>query len=203
MTTLVSVLRKLWLWDWLRGRRGRGRQIAALAIYGFFALLVIGAAAPNSKKRASPVAGVRAIAPRPSSQAMGQQQRLPSGTVNRRQTRRVRSQATARSESAAGRRREGPKPRSGAAHAGATRSASSRRTPTARPAPTTTPVSSGSSGDQAACTPGYSPCIPPGSDVDCAGGSGNGPRYVQGPVQVTGSDPYRLDADGDGVGCDS
>src|SRR5687767_10406534 len=24
------------------------------------------------------------------------------------------------------------------------------------------------------CTPGYSPCIPPGSDVDCAGGSGDG-----------------------------
>ncbi len=44
------------------------------------------------------------------------------------------------------------------------------------------------------CTPGYSPCIPPGPDVDCAGGSGNGPRYVQGPVYVTGSDPYGLDA---------
>lgn len=52
------------------------------------------------------------------------------------------------------------------------------------------------------CTPGYSPCIPPGSDVDCAGGSGNGPRYVQGPIRVTGSDPYGLDRDGDGVGCD-
>ena len=53
------------------------------------------------------------------------------------------------------------------------------------------------------CTPGYSPCIPPGPDVDCAGGGGNGPRYVQGPVRVTGSDPYGLDADGDGVGCES
>jgi hypothetical protein len=52
------------------------------------------------------------------------------------------------------------------------------------------------------CTPGYSPCIAPGSDVDCAGGSGNGPRYVVGPVYVTGSDPYGLDADGDGVGCE-
>lgn len=52
------------------------------------------------------------------------------------------------------------------------------------------------------CTPGYSPCIPPASDVDCAGGSGNGPAYVQGPVYVTGSDPYDLDRDGDGVGCD-
>jgi hypothetical protein len=52
------------------------------------------------------------------------------------------------------------------------------------------------------CTAGYSPCIPPGSDVDCAGGSGNGPRYVDGPVYITGSDPYGLDADGDGVGCE-
>ena len=53
------------------------------------------------------------------------------------------------------------------------------------------------------CTPGYSPCIPPGPDVDCAGGSGNGPRYVQGPVAVTGSDPYGLDGNHDGVGCES
>ena len=52
------------------------------------------------------------------------------------------------------------------------------------------------------CTPGYSPCIPPGGDVDCAGGSGNGPRYVQGPIQVTGSDPYGLDRDNDGLGCE-
>ncbi|HJQ01302.1 MAG TPA: hypothetical protein VJ851_06870 [Jatrophihabitans sp.] len=51
------------------------------------------------------------------------------------------------------------------------------------------------------CTPGYSPCIPPGPDVDCAGGSGDGPRYVQGPVYVTGSDPYGLDGDGNGIGC--
>jgi hypothetical protein len=50
---------------------------------------------------------------------------------------------------------------------------------------------------------GYSPCLPPGPDVDCAGGSGDGPRYVQGPVYVTGSDPYDLDRDGDGVGCQS
>jgi Ca2+-binding RTX toxin-like protein len=60
----------------------------------------------------------------------------------------------------------------------------------------------GGGGGEPSCTAGYSPCIPPGSDVDCAGGSGNGPRYVEGPVTVTGSDPYGLDADGDGVGCE-
>jgi len=51
------------------------------------------------------------------------------------------------------------------------------------------------------CTPGYDPCITVGSDVDCAGGSGDGPRY-SGRVTVTGSDPYRLDRDNDGVGCE-
>ena len=52
------------------------------------------------------------------------------------------------------------------------------------------------------CTPGYSPCLPPASDYDCAGGSGDGPKYVRGPVYVTGSDPYQLDGNDDGVGCE-
>lgn len=45
-------------------------------------------------------------------------------------------------------------------------------------------------------------CIKPGSDVDCAGGSGNGPRYVRGPFRVTGGDPYGLDRDKDGIACE-
>jgi endonuclease YncB( thermonuclease family) len=49
---------------------------------------------------------------------------------------------------------------------------------------------------------GYSPCLTPGADVDCAGGEGNGPRYADGPVYVSGSDPYGLDGDGDGVACE-
>jgi hypothetical protein len=36
------------------------------------------------------------------------------------------------------------------------------------------------------------PAYPP--DVDCAG--------INGPVSVTGPDPHRLDADGDGVACE-
>jgi Ca2+-binding RTX toxin-like protein len=60
----------------------------------------------------------------------------------------------------------------------------------------------GGGGGGGGCTPGYSPCIPPGPDVDCKGGGGDGPRYVQGPVSVTGSDPYGLDTDNDGVGCE-
>lgn len=50
------------------------------------------------------------------------------------------------------------------------------------------------------CTPGYSPCLPPASDYDCEGGTGDGPEYT-GTVQVSGSDPYGLDADHNGVGC--
>ncbi|ACL39129.1 conserved hypothetical protein [Pseudarthrobacter chlorophenolicus A6] len=52
------------------------------------------------------------------------------------------------------------------------------------------------------CDPNYSGCVPIASDVDCAGGSGNGPAYVRGPVQVIGSDIYGLDRDGDGFGCE-
>lgn len=52
------------------------------------------------------------------------------------------------------------------------------------------------------CTPGYSPCLPPAYDYDCAGGSGDGPEYASGPVYIHGSDPYDLDADGDGVACE-
>jgi hypothetical protein len=54
----------------------------------------------------------------------------------------------------------------------------------------------------------YSPPIPPGPDVDCAGGSGDGPRYEGqggvpfGPFQVIRADIYGLDGDDDGVGCE-
>jgi hypothetical protein len=68
--------------------------------------------------------------------------------------------------------------------------------------PWTVHRSGGGGGGGSNCTPGYSPCIPPGPDVDCLGGGGDGPRFVQGPVQVTGSDPYGLDSDGNGVGCE-
>lgn len=53
------------------------------------------------------------------------------------------------------------------------------------------------------CTPGYKPCLPPASDYDCAGGSGDGPEYASGPIYVSGSDPYDLDSEGDGVACES
>lgn len=55
------------------------------------------------------------------------------------------------------------------------------------------------------CTPGYSPCLTDhgGADYDCASGSGDGPYYTKPGTTylVTGSDPYGLDANGDGFGC--
>lgn len=70
-----------------------------------------------------------------------------------------------------------------------------KSTPTAK---TTTPPSTGK------CDPNYTgACVPIASDVDCAGGSGNGPAYVQGPVQVVGRDIYGLDSNGDGIGCEN
>jgi len=53
------------------------------------------------------------------------------------------------------------------------------------------------------CHPSYTgACVPIASDVDCAGGTGNGPAYVQGPVYIVGPDVYDLDRDGDGVACE-
>jgi micrococcal nuclease len=48
------------------------------------------------------------------------------------------------------------------------------------------------------CEPGYSPCLPITGDLDCAQIEAMGLA----PVTVTGSDRYRLDGDGDGVGCE-
>ncbi len=47
----------------------------------------------------------------------------------------------------------------------------------------------------------YNPCLPPASDYDCEGGSGDGPAYT-GTVEVIGTDIYGLDDDGDGIGCE-
>ncbi len=57
---------------------------------------------------------------------------------------------------------------------------------------------------QDGCNRNYIPCVPDDPvDVDCAGGSGNGPSYVTGPVRVIGKDVYGLDADHNGIGCES
>jgi hypothetical protein len=76
-------------------------------------------------------------------------------------------------------------------------------TPTATPPPTSTPTPKPTVAAASNCDPNYSgACVPIASDVDCAGGSGNGPAYVAGPVKVIGVDKYDLDRDGNGWGCE-
>lgn len=54
------------------------------------------------------------------------------------------------------------------------------------------------------CHPSYEGgCLAIGrGDYDCAGGSGNGPNYIAGPIYVVGPDEYQLDREGDGVACE-
>jgi hypothetical protein len=72
-----------------------------------------------------------------------------------------------------------------------------------KPAPPPPPSDGGGGGG--GCDPNYTgACLDPNaSDYDCAGGSGDGPNYVQGPITVVGDDHYGLDSDGDGVACES
>ena len=61
----------------------------------------------------------------------------------------------------------------------------------------------GSTLEAQGCHPSYEgACVPIASDVDCAGGSGNGPEYVRGPVYVVGPDVYDLGRDGDCIACE-
>lgn len=54
------------------------------------------------------------------------------------------------------------------------------------------------------CDPSYpTVCLRDGiGDYDCQGGSGNGPNYVPGPFKVLPPDPFGLDKDHDGIGCE-
>jgi hypothetical protein len=68
----------------------------------------------------------------------------------------------------------------------------------ARPSAATATTPSPRKAAPSGCAAGYSPCLPVVSDLDCGDLSSD-----QTPVRVTGADPYGLDADGDGYGCES
>jgi hypothetical protein len=75
-----------------------------------------------------------------------------------------------------------------------------------RAAPPTTRTTAAAAPAKPRCHPSYEgTCIPPDvSDADCAGGSGNGPWYVQEKnIRVVGTDVFDLDRDHDGIGCES
>lgn len=65
-------------------------------------------------------------------------------------------------------------------------------------APTTAAVVTEAPAPVSDCHPNYSPCLPnlPGNALNCGDISAKN-------IRVSGGDPYRLDADGDGVGCES
>jgi beta-lactam-binding protein with PASTA domain len=74
----------------------------------------------------------------------------------------------------------------------------------APPPPPTTAPPPPSTAPSRNCDPSYPDvCLDPNAeDYDCAGGSGNGPRYVEGPIRVRPPDPFDLDREGDGWGCE-
>ena len=77
------------------------------------------------------------------------------------------------------------------------RALASAATPDCRKAAAPVPLASKPSKAPAAtskCMAGYSPCLPIVADLNCSD--------IGHPVTVTGSDPYRLDRDHDGTGCD-
>jgi hypothetical protein len=72
------------------------------------------------------------------------------------------------------------------------------------PPPSTAPPAPPTTAPPQRCHPSYEgECLKVGiGDYDCAGGSGNGPNYVEGTVRVVGPDEFDLDRDGDGLGCE-
>lgn len=72
------------------------------------------------------------------------------------------------------------------------------------PAPPTTHAAPKPAPKPANCDPSYpDTCLHDGiGDYDCSSGSGNGPNYANGPLTVRPPDPFGLDADHDGVGCE-
>lgn len=74
-------------------------------------------------------------------------------------------------------------------------------TPTAVKVPTTQAPrppkpSKSSKPPERECHPSYSACLPITTDLDCG-------EISQRNFRVLGSDPYRLDADNDGIACES
>src|SRR3990170_8388240 len=82
------------------------------------------------------------------------------------------------------------------AEAAAKRSATGQWKACARPTPTPTPTPAPPAAGN--CHASYSPCLPIVGDLDCADIRSMGVA----PVRVLGSDPYRLDGDDDGWGCE-
>ncbi|WP_322770704.1 hypothetical protein [Frankia sp. Cr1] len=75
--------------------------------------------------------------------------------------------------------------------------------PAAAPAPR--PATTAAAAPAGNCDPAYPDvCLHDGiGDYDCAGGTGDGPNYVRGPLRVRSPDPFKLDGNHDGTGCEN
>jgi hypothetical protein len=95
-------------------------------------------------------------------------------------------------------------PRTTAPRITAPRTSSAPAPVTTKPAPPRTTAHAAPPPNPSNCDPAYpGVCLKDGiGDYDCAGGSGNGPNYVDGPITVRAPDPFGLDSDHDGVGCE-
>jgi hypothetical protein len=62
----------------------------------------------------------------------------------------------------------------------------------------------GTTTEEPPCDPNYEgACLDPNAlDYDCAGGEGDGPEYVEGPITIVGEDHFDLDANEDGIACE-
>jgi micrococcal nuclease len=72
------------------------------------------------------------------------------------------------------------------------------------PTPAPTPLTLVPQAPAGNCHPSYQgACLAIGKgDYDCAGGSGDGPNYIAGPITVIGYDEFGLDREGDGIACE-
>jgi hypothetical protein len=192
------------------GRPGRGRRRPVMwAGAAAVGVLLLAAVIDNGAKTAAPTTTSAADATRPAavgSAASPAPTSTPTSTatstvLTSTATRATSTSTTARAAAGAGAGAAVVAPAERTTARAAARTATppppppSTRTTTSKPVAAAKPAGSG-------CDPNYSGCVPVASDVDCEGGSGNGPAYVQGPVRVTGKDVYGLDADHDGIACE-
>jgi hypothetical protein len=179
------------------GRRLRPRTWKGWTAYGVAALFIIGALAGDSEEPGSQDGSPGADQAAPETQT-----RTTEGEAARKRARQAERRERQRARRAeARRRRERAQARRERARIRRARAARRERERQERLEERATPVVPEPQ-LEASCHPSYDPCLDPtASDYDCDGGSGDGPEYT-GFVTVKGSDPYGLDNDGDGTGCE-
>src|SRR5262245_44867415 len=183
---------------WWRANSPKAR-IGVVAGLVVFAFIVIATAWPSSSNAGGNAAAganpSRAQAPKQATAAASAVRRAKARAAARAKARaaQIRKAKAAQARRARAARRKAPAARAARRKAAAAARAARRQAAAARAA---------QAAQASNCNPNYSGCLDADAyDYDCEGESGDGPEYT-GLVEVIGSDEYRLDADGDGVGCE-